>query len=45
MDVLRDAKATPGYRDAEQEARDRRVAQLVRLAISLKCNALMETFR
>lgn len=29
MDVLRDAKAAPGYRDAEQEARDRRVAELV----------------
>lgn len=29
MDVLRDAKAAPEFRDAEQEARERRVAQLV----------------
>ncbi len=30
MDVLRDAKARPESRNADQEARERRVAQLVR---------------
>lgn len=29
MDVLRDAKASPQYREAESEARDRRIANMV----------------